>query len=113
MKANELRLGNWISAEPYGEFKIIGMTSFEDKTTLFKDLNYYPESTKIENAKPIPLTEDWLLKFGFNKFPNQKRYDRDDFWSCNLRYGNEWHFEDLEMFIRYVHELQNLFFSVE
>lgn len=101
MKAKNLRIGNLVDL--YGSIATVQRFDFNDRP---------PNGLAVDKGKPIPLTEDWLTKFGFNKFPNQKKYDTDDFWACSLRNGNEWHFEDLECIIRYVHELQNLFFAL-
>lgn len=66
----------------------------------------------IDTLRPIPLTAEWIEKFGFDKLPNQNKYDMDKFWACKLRNGNEWHFEDLECIVKYVHQLQNLYFAL-
>ncbi len=53
MKASELRIANLV----YNEFKeVITVNSIRDA-----GVNGY----SIETIKPIPLTEEWLLKFGF------------------------------------------------
>jgi hypothetical protein len=65
IQANELRIGNLISytiEDDLDERKKWSEVSEIDAVdilhlTKFKDKNY----------KPIPLTEDWLLKFGFEK----------------------------------------------
>ena len=63
--------------------------------------------------RPIPLTEEWLLKFGFRRFPWGLVVDdllfKDDL-KCSyltLQVGN-----GFEVTINYVHQLQNLFFSL-
>ena len=66
MKANELRIGNYVKSDNLG---II--------CTSVKSLYGFPECTSIVNhsdrvidlsaIEPIPLTEEWLLKFGFEK----------------------------------------------
>ena len=57
MESKELRIGNWIY-HPY-EFK---ESQIED---------YYFMSSFIADFKPIPLTEEWLFKFGFDLEMNQ------------------------------------------
>jgi len=69
-----------------------------------------------EAIKPIPLTEEWLLKFGFDK-------DVDDFYlDINtvlfVSYNDDEfvhlksnHLETIAS-IKYVHQLQNLYFAL-
>jgi len=53
MKANELRIGNLV----YNGFKeVITVNSIRDAGV---------SGYSIETIKPIPLNEEWLLKFGF------------------------------------------------
>jgi len=60
MKATKLRIGNWVY-DANCEMEIqIGSGSHID--------NLHPKS------KPIPLTEEWLERFGFNQF------DESDFF---------------------------------
>lgn len=115
MKANELKPGNLVKSGT-GIYKVFAISipqilaiQKHDEPKDSQQNVYQSDNTIIE---PIPLTDEWLEKFGFNKFPNQKKYDMDNFWACGLRNGNEWHFEDLECFVKYVHQLQNLFFAL-
>ena len=70
-------------------------------------------------AKPIPLTEEWLVKFGFKiegktwgntnyskDFSGIWLQDRGELYKCTISNGNK-HIE-----IRYVHQLQNLYFAL-
>jgi hypothetical protein len=54
MKASELRIGNYVQ---YEGLKSPIKVSIIDTT----------ETSTKTKAKPIPLTEEWLLKFGFVK----------------------------------------------
>lgn len=56
MKANELRIGNWCSDNAYEDFKINS-----------NHLGYLEKREDIMRIHPIPLTEQWLLDFGFEK----------------------------------------------
>jgi hypothetical protein len=63
--------------------------------------------------KPIPLTEEWLLKFGFSKkvdYLLQKR----GFSICFEKHGDifECFLESIGIEIEYVHQLQNLYFAL-
>ena len=50
MKINELRYGNWVDVGGYE----VPITRINEVTA--------------RDSEPIPLTEEWLLKFGFEKF---------------------------------------------
>ena len=61
MKANELRIGNLVNTT---DNKLTGVTDIiVDKD--FKDSYFWCYGYNEDDVKPIPLTEKWLLKFGF------------------------------------------------
>lgn len=102
MKANELRIGNFVSkdGEIYeADFITIRMT---------------------ENYEPIPITEEWLLKFGFDKVlpRNDKMYYRlNDYFVIEdsrvfLLGDDAFEILKLRQEIKYVHQLQNLYFAL-
>ena len=101
----ELRLGNKILRN--------GIVVTVDNQT-FWDIEKYPDQ-----YEPIELTEDWLLKFGFEK-------TTPDGWLC-LNISNDWTFLYwnkglLELSVNrhsvvlknviHVHQLQNLTFAL-
>lgn len=131
IKANELRIGNFIYNVGYLS-KVIGFKPFshsvrcdeEEGCNILIDVYLQDGSVKegyeIESylCKPIPLTEEWLLKFGFEKsnvycFGNRKLIIESlmgDRHSCRYRINlNEsiWISE-----LHYVHQLQNLYFAL-
>lgn len=58
MKANELRIGNYVHRQ-------------SGKMVVNRDDVYKIENVNLQSAlkyEPIPLTEEWLLKFGFIKY---------------------------------------------
>ena len=99
MKATELRIGNLIQSK---ENRIFKVTS--------EDLQFIEAGSL---CKPIPLTEEWLLKLGFIKDEILEFY-RDDKsnstiiidydFICLLGYSH--------VKIKYVHQLQNLYFAL-
>ena len=105
MKANELRIGNlvylWHNALEYSEF--------EANYTAIRQIHQ-----GIEAYTPIPLTEEWLLKFGFEKdcdiytlgVYTMYSDDNNDLYFCFFMYG------DWEKKIEHVHQLQNLYFAL-
>ena len=68
-------------------------------------------------VKPIPLTEEWLLKFGFKK-------DTMSFWGgwlspsfdlgsqLRIRTYSEDTYQMREVRLKHVHQLQNLYFAL-
>lgn len=106
MKANELRVGNLILWKGI-EVKIVDVA-------IISRADNDPEGFNM-NYKPIPLTEEWLLNFGFS-IENGDYYNDDVsikqllFEPDNERY---FHFNGSRAFIYYVHQLQNLFFALK
>lgn len=105
MKANELRIGNY-----YLSFGV----DLKQVETLHKD-------KILIDFTPIPLTEEWLLKFGFeliNESPiNYKVYELK-FISFNVVKDFKQNLYEVEVYsvtypiIKYVHQLQNLYFAL-
>jgi hypothetical protein len=171
MKANELRVGNLVypndeNATPYPIIEI-----HEDYVVCFKAVMPWQVESNIryDLIEPIPLTEEWLLKFGFEKMKHITHEWKDE-WiidyknmglSIGVKLGNypesnpncgcvsillpknkkvsaipkdlydkeEWTEEDeiraanykttwrkwrqpIAYFIKYVHQLQNLYFAL-
>jgi hypothetical protein len=115
IKANELRIGNLvIYSNGSILFKVIGISEFGI------DIENEVEKTYIEydEFEPIQLTEEWLLKFGFEKqmmwtyainiIGNQKLiyYLGEKGWSI----GNK-NYSDFSN-LKYVHQLQNIYFAL-
>ena len=125
MKANELRIWNYVRF--YATESIITAINNNDEENSYVDVASYND-IPIEDLNPIPLTEDWLLKFGF-----EKEIDEFDIFSIhNSQYSiqhykngkcifvyspiNELNPEDEEnvifLQIKHVHQLQNLYFAL-
>lgn len=96
MKANELRIGNWVYFHD-GVFKIEPLTIFNI-------------SNEPQNYKPIPLTEEILLKSGAVKLDKL-------FPSYNLHgivlnmVNNNWIEYVSRVKLNYVHKLQNFYYT--
>lgn len=107
MEAKELRIGNWIrfhdkAPRPLREIQIEGIKRDRLKyRNSFESMYCYVEG--------IPLTEEWLIKFGFEKqgmaFINFS-FVVDKWTEGQLMYG--WMGGYIE--IKHVHQLQNLYF---
>lgn len=105
MKSNELRLGNWVK-------ELDGNTM---------QIEYISDIHHAANLEPIPLTEEWLIKFGFEWDKSQKDYyiniEEDNQICINLKEqvfyigcGFEW--GAVKGKSKYVHQLQNLYFAL-
>ena len=125
MEANELRIGNFVLLD-------IKQTLPFTHNIKAKDIYDISIGDNEEwTVEPIPLTEEWLIKFGFDKRREQifKNHWKDKFY-IGFNYGryslyqvgdvhNHWYlnheFEKtkrITSIIRYVHQLQNLYFAL-
>ena len=99
MKASELRLGNWVEDEN-GYYQI-------ESEHLQDEVFPYLQTWEI------PLTEEWLLKFGFVKHKTTDIYPtfaKQMFnWNDGILYIIGYGFMN---HIKYVHQLQNLYFAL-
>ena len=102
MKANELRIGNWIECK-------FGNTQIHCIDT--ESVEYDTFAEYIKDIKPIPLTEQWLLDFGFDKMNTEysKGYYFYNDETLRIDHGNECYFD---IPCKYVHTLQNLYFAL-
>ena len=109
MKANDLRIGNYFIRNNIVSqvHPCIIEDVFNGKTTI----------------KPIPITEEWLLKFGFYYQSSDKNYvvkskqennnsikKIDGDWCYNNDYSDASCYFVREL--RYIHELQNLYYAL-
>jgi hypothetical protein len=106
--ANELRIGNWV--------EILGNSKRLDFFTTIQPSSF---SVNIEKTYgPIPLDEDWLQKFGFEKNQNGLWHINNTNNEIYLLNQNGYQCCDIdEIFfigekLQYVHQLQNLFFAL-
>ena len=101
MKASELRIGNLVYDNLGGTLKIKGISLESD----------------LSHIKPIPLTEEWLLKFGFEFDEEDDAYQKGKYKvlvsdeGCLFFIDVGYYFEEIAEF-NYVHQLQNLYFAL-
>lgn len=133
MKANDLRIGNYIN---YCNENVIVLSLIALNRRLWDvELGYFTDSIGFErsfddeNINPIPLTEEWLLKFGFKldeDYGNWHLSDYDiysikkDYYRkavCGIKEGVVvWYFGASDDYyswtqkLEFVHQLQNLYF---
>jgi len=115
MKANELRIGNLVQFSEDSTFFVV--KSVEEK---WLELQNEEETSWIssEEIEPVPLTEEWLLKFGFKKTEwdnsNSYLFVTPEYDYSIVVYSNGY-LEMGGMVIRkidYVHQLQNFIFTL-
>jgi len=99
MKAQDLRIGNWVEYELYGVKNIqqIEHTDFE-----------FISDNELRCANPIPLTEEWLVKLGGVPNPYQDRYEFGKIYvHIDKTKGITEMWIDDAPHIKYVHQFQN------
>lgn len=111
MNENEVRIGNWVKSPieySGGEEVVIGHLGVD------KDgYNHY-----IDHCNPIPVTEDWLVRFGAYWSGDQLLLNIGVFQLSSflpMLPGGEYRMCFKDIFIKevkYVHELQNLYFAL-
>ena len=115
MKAEELRIGNLVNHFD----QIIGVDGIDDLDVFNKDCGEIP----LHSIQPIPLTEEWLLKFGANcigakgwNFISVNKADTSYIYfnpnGVGLAIDNGTTENAIEVEIKYVHQLQNLYFAL-
>jgi len=114
MQANELRIGNLLM-DVSGHVGYVTQIN-EDKTVKIRtNEGVLITWMRADLFQPIPLTEEILLKCGFE-------YDELNYF-YSLYYNNfklEFHFDeqyefwlnDISMEVKYLHQLQNLYFAL-
>jgi hypothetical protein len=107
MRKSDLRVGNWVFDSEGFDYQIQGYE-------LYVNL--------VEDFKPIPLTEEWLVRFGFerNKYYQNFRIKAGDYYNSIKYYEGEWCYNNDDSdagcyfvtTVQYVHELQNLYHAI-
>jgi hypothetical protein len=124
MKANELRIGNLVDLGN----RIAKIIEISNLSCVVVDLEETQDTIEdYERTKPIPLTEEWLYKFGFkdidksdNDYITYTDSNHDYYLQIDVRKRDGKYtildnsFDDLRDFslvdISYVHQLQNIYF---
>jgi hypothetical protein len=103
MKTQDLRIGNLLTNFKNETEKVSGL-----------DLKIWSNTEIPEQIKPIQLTEEWLIKFGFEWKNHGLRLDifciRQEINGYVIYLSNESH--NFKIDIKHVHQLQNLYFEL-
>ena len=122
MESKDLRIGNIIEYDNNG-------TSITVKGLSNRNVYYNSDCySDYKSMNGIPLTEEWLLKFGFvkqigfykfigGKFKNSLEVAHNDLdkWYCYYRNFNKGEVDDFVLLrndLKHVHQLQNLYFAL-
>jgi len=109
LSAQELRLGNYVNC-PNKNIPWFCITEFEylnayDRNHCKVGMQFIPKTQPytwlLEDLSPIPLTDEWLLKFGKIK------------WLSKDIGGYFYWFNGEKKYIKFVHVLQNTYFCIE
>jgi hypothetical protein len=119
MEAKELRSGNLLQGKP---IQNVNQGVYSDGVITITAYGIYEiDGGRLTELKPIPLTEEWLLKFGFEKTFYEGEFGR--YWDY-IEHKHEFHLhgmgfksEDMDFTflmrkINFVHQLQNLYFAL-
>jgi len=101
ISANELRIGNLV----HDNFDI----SKPNKLTKISIDDFIAIGNNCNNYHPIPLTEEWMVKFGFYRL----KYESYTFGNgkIGVYFDGKQLLYDIAK-IKYVHQLQNLYFAL-
>ena len=103
MKATELRIGNLVESSYM-------MKKWEETIISLNHLSFLEDGVHhFVRLKPIPLTEQWLEKFGLcenNEYHHYLTFTGKKIHYCVDSFNDEW------IEIKYVHQLQNLYHSL-
>ncbi len=118
MKNSELRIGNFLASKNISDAVRVGTINSNETIKLDFGIckNIFSDTMNLSAFEPIPITEEWLLNFGFR---NQNfGWDLGEFgiFDCNYKKGNlnlQINATEIPFIqIKYVHQLQNLYFSL-
>ena len=126
MNANELRIGNYVQRKK----QVLKVLNVQWDKTMLNGYTAGNRYFKLNDIEPIEISEKWLLKLGFECISDggdQKRFalknrDNNYFYAISLDheeiclerkdimgyYTLIWN----EPYLQYIHQLQNLFFSL-
>ena len=108
MKANELRIGNYIFADLYNDKYILVESICSKNEDIF---NSECGEIPLTSLKPIPLTEEILLKCGYFKLEHLDTHfviKGHTIWICNDMFLCEKN----GVILKHLHQLQNLYFAL-
>jgi hypothetical protein len=139
MKANELRIGNFVKDRgnkviriDFMEYQESGYSTKFGQRMFLGEEEVHPMTEYTDYAIPIEITEEWLLKFGFTNIDNTNIYvksmhkigaeklkslavyiDENNYTIAIVDYYTGVEKTDLlHLDYEFVHQLQNLYFAL-
>lgn len=126
MKPQELRIGNYIQFNSTWDiervYNIVSNFKWQDELKHQRKVSPEINDVDIKDVRPIPLTEEWLLNFGFKenfKVEVDRGNEKTFLWSKlsfrltiwdNYKLVYDYMGGNIE--IKYVHQLQNLYYAL-
>lgn len=118
MKAEDVRIGNLVYYHIVDKLNEPEEWDAENIVDCF-DIAQMVENPESNEYKPIPLTEEWLLKFGFKNSKSQDKFFVIDNNMGVSTANNEFIFimgnfvcQLVLIKLQFVHHLQNLYFAL-
>jgi hypothetical protein len=116
MLPNEFRLGNYVNSVLINEVQKIDLWALRVIEEGNYQNSYHPDQKVFE---PIPITETLLIKLGFDFYPNLGRRKFMNIGNLIIETNSNDNFpvyytiqKELICFIKYIHQLQNLYFAL-
>jgi hypothetical protein len=121
MEARELRIGSYVGCKvsnDSGIYEVCALPkwTYESSQPVMINRCGY-ETHPIEKLKPIPLSEEWMLKFGFKDDEPHSYINLDEHGVMSIQFDQ--YRKIISLFttgahyylpeIKYVHQLQNLY----
>lgn len=106
LSANELRIGNYVEYLIFDE--IDEPKEYWSVSTIDANDIVCIDSEANENYRPISISKEWLLSFGYERINNHFYIRGHAVWICNDMFVCDKN----GVVLNYVHELQNLYFSL-
>ena len=111
MKIQEIRVGNWFTFVKWDKPVICELTDLMELCV--RSDGAYDDPPIDEMFAPIPLTEEWLLKFGFERDPRWTKWSLENpFFMITRNRGIYSLFDRGRVPLKYVHQLQSLFWCL-
>lgn len=113
MEARELRIGNYVRLKNSDIETCIDLIDCAGSGEAWIHLEGNGIQSLIHQIEPIPLKEEWLLKFGFVSNSYQDRFENKAIHvECNKTKGFVELWVERMPHIKYVHQLQNLYVAL-
>jgi hypothetical protein len=122
MKEQELMIGDWVHHRDNWSYRQPDQ-DFGEFDFQWSSGDWYAlgECTlTLDDIEPIPLTEEWLLKLGIHKigcdnegddlFATKLNTPADEVWLNRIE--GDFYLQEYGKKIKYVHQLQNLYFAL-